>query len=106
MPPLEKSKDTGEFVPLWKQEVSEMGPKTFAKADFAFRCAMRKADGDCMVLLLEASQLGTSTQWGLRKVRVFYQRRAAEILIALLRMGAFCFHVFTVGSCEGKASTT
>lgn len=22
LPPLEKSKDTGEFVPLWKQEVS------------------------------------------------------------------------------------
>ena len=33
LPPLEKSKDTGEFVPLWKQEVrrrgSEIAPRIF-----------------------------------------------------------------------------
>lgn len=67
LPPLEKAKDTGEFQPLWNQEVNLFYgvfislELTYLKDEPSRRSEMRRDGDDCMVPSLEAFLLGTST---------------------------------------------
>ena len=45
LPPLEKSKDNGEFVPLWKQDVRYTRWRTFANIDIFFVDQVRDEQG-------------------------------------------------------------
>lgn len=68
LPPLEKSRDTGEFVPLWKQEVLSFYGVVAIRSYFLFRSGMRKAGVGYTVLSPEGFQLDTSILRGPRKV--------------------------------------
>ncbi|KAG6829060.1 hypothetical protein H0H92_005834 [Tricholoma furcatifolium] len=71
LPPLEKSKDTGEFVPLWKQEVliTLLSRHTFELNTYLSRSEMKRDAVDFTERLQVASLQVTSTQLDPRKAR-------------------------------------
>lgn len=68
LPPLEKSRDTGEFVPLWKQEVSCCSLVGYSSDVFLLRSETRRAEEDYTAPSLVVSLPATSTLSVQRKV--------------------------------------
>ncbi len=60
LPPLEKTKDSGEFVPLWKQDVIRL-PLSGLSSDPLSRSETRRVEEDFMARSLVVSQPATST---------------------------------------------
>jgi hypothetical protein len=60
LPPLEKSKDNGEFVPLWKQDVTNSWPLELADGSPFSRYETKRVADVCMALSPAASLRGIS----------------------------------------------